>query len=150
MRGCKRGWVRIAVKQMMTPTTTPREWPGVQQSTCWADGLEWQGWRAHVRGERGCRGGWITEERRQQRKYFAGCREENVLPPVKAFPKKELSLFTLLAPRLDPCTWSQGSQREHFETLKPESACTLHCTAQHFQDTRWQDISARRNITERH
>lgn len=74
---------------------------GVQQSTCLADGLEWQGWRACVGGAR------ITEESRQQRKYLQGA-EENLLPPMKAFPKKEPSLFPLLPSDSTPAPGSKA------------------------------------------
>lgn len=63
---------------------------GVQQSICWADWLVWLGWCACVR-----RTG-IIEEGRQQRKYLQGAEGRICFHQWKRFPKKELSLFTLL------------------------------------------------------
>lgn len=90
----------------------------VQQSTCRADWLEWQGWRVCV-----CvyvRNYWGEQT---AVKIFAGHRGENLLPLVKAFPKKELSLFALW---LDLSTWSNGSlgQFSHWEQ-KPVNTVKL-------------------------
>lgn len=83
---------QITVKQMMTPTT-PWWWLGFNGAHV---GLtDWNG-RGGVR---------MSRERGLLRRADSSeniWRWENLLPLVKAFPKKELSLFTLLPSDLTP------------------------------------------------